>query len=98
MRDYEFFSRFGVRGSDEKTIYPRNLPKNVSRLAWFQYMRCPTDYHSASHATPDEFIAAWRSANPDNEVIRKGHELYDLLGLWMDEDDPPHRLVFWFDN
>lgn len=98
-RDYGFFSHFGVRGRAESgVIYPRNIPKDVSRLAWLQYMRCPTDYHSASHATPEEFCAAWLAENPDSKSVRPEHALYDLLGLYSDEDTPPHRVVFWFDN
>lgn len=99
MRDYAFFAEIAqVRGSSESGIYPRNLPVDVSRLAWLQYMRCPTDYHSASHMTVDEFTSAWFRANPDSKEMRREHAAYDLLGLWEDEGDPEHRVVFWFDN
>ncbi len=99
QRDYGFFAQFAVRGRAEQgVIWPRNLPKTVSRLAWLQYMRCPTDYHSASHASVDEFCQAWLAANPNDEKVRREHVAYDLLGLSLDEDDPEHRLVFWFDN
>lgn len=99
QRDYAFFARFGVRGHLERgTIYPRNLPKNVSRLAWLQYMRCPTDHHSASHASVDEFCHAWIEANENDGTVRREFAAYDLLGLFSDEDTPEHRVVFWFDN
>lgn len=99
-RNYGLFSRFGVRGQREdyrEVIYPRNIPEDVSRLAWTQYMRSPTDYHSASYATPEEFVAAWVKENPNDPDVRPEHALYDLLQLDTDYDGE-HRLVFWFDN
>lgn len=100
QRDYEFFAQVaGVRGSKPTTVWPRNLPEDVSRLAWTQYMLSPTDYHHPSHLTPAEFAAAWRRANPDNSAIRKDFELWDLLHIesgWPEGAD--YRVVFWFDN
>lgn len=101
QRDYGFFARFGVRGRPEdgsSVIYPRNLPRDVSRLSWLQYMRCPTDYHSASHATLAEFCGAWASENPNDPDVRQDHAIYDLLGIGGEEDEGEHRVVFWFDN
>lgn len=99
-RDYGFFQRFGVRGyrDDVTAIYPRNLPRDVSRFSWLQYMLCPTDYHSASHATLDEFCAAWLAENPNDAEVRAEHATYDLFGIFGDEDEGEHRVVFWFDN
>ena len=99
-RDYGFFAQFAVRGRAETVIWPRNLPKTVSKLAWSQYMRCPTDYHSASYATPAEFVAAWLRANPDGSdgKIRPDFAMYDLLGLFDEYEEGEHRVVFWFDN
>ena len=101
QRDYGLFQRFGVRGyrEDVATIYPRNLPRDVSPLAWRMYMLCPTDYHSASHCTLREFADAWRAENPDDATVRSEHVIYDLFGLWEGEEgEPEYRLVFWFDN
>ena len=100
QRDYGLFQRFGVRGRSEsgKVIYPRNIPEDVSRLAWTQYMRCPEDHHSASHCTPQEFADAWLAENPNAEGIRADHAVYDLLGIDSYPDGFEYRLVFWFDN
>lgn len=97
-RDYGFFSRFAVRGSTGDVIYPRNIPKDVSRLAWLQYMKAPTDNHSASHASIEEFCDAWMAANSEHPGVRPEFAPYDLLGLFGDEDEGEHRVVFWFDN
>jgi hypothetical protein len=98
-RNYAFFAKLGVRGASGTTkIWPRNVPVDVSRLAWLQYMKAPTDYHSASYATIDEFCSAWLEANPDSDQVRPQHASYDLLGFFGDEDEGEHRLVFWFDN
>lgn len=99
-RDYAFFSRFGVRGrpEDGHIIYPRNLPRDVSRLSWLQFMRAPTDFHSASHATLKEFCDAWIAENPTDENVRPAHAAYDLFGLFGDDGEGEHRVVFWFDN
>jgi hypothetical protein len=99
QRDYGLFSRFGVRGhrDDGKVIYPRNIPEDVSRLAWAEYMRAPTDYHSPSHLTPQEFADAWLAENPNNTEVRPEFVLWDLLNLDTDYEGD-HRLVIWFDN
>ncbi len=100
QRDYGLFQRFGVRGHRVGgVIYPRNVPIDVSRLAWLQYMRSPTDHHSASHCTPQEFADAWLAENPDQNIVRPDHALYDLFGLDTSyPEDAEYRLVFWFDN
>jgi hypothetical protein len=99
-RDYEFFAEIaGVRGSTATTAYPKNLPEDVSDLSWAQYMRAPTDHHSASHATVKDFCAAWLRVNGDKpDGVRPEYAAYDLLGI--DEDDKrfEFRVVFWFDN
>jgi len=99
-RDYGLFQRFGVRGyrDDCKIVYPRNIPEDVSRLAWSEYMRCPTDYHSASHCTPTEFAEAWLAENPDDNGVRAEFALYDMFGIESGEERYEYRLVFWFDN
>lgn len=98
QRDYAFFSQFAVRGSAGNTIYPRNIPKDVSRLAWLQYMKAPTDFHSASHASIKEFCDAWLAVNEGHADVRPEFASYDLLGIFGDEDEGEHRVVFWFDN
>jgi hypothetical protein len=60
-------------------------------------MRCPMDYHSASHATVPEFVDAWLRANPAQSEVRPEFASYDLLGLDSERADD-QRLVFWFDN
>ena len=100
-RDYGVFQRFGVRGRTEgaKVIYPRNLPRDVSSLAWKMYMCCPEDYHSVSHCTLREFADAWLAENPNDETVRAEHAIWDLFGVSdVDADAPEYRLVFWFDN
>ena len=102
-RDYAFFAEVAqVRGEGtQPRIYPRDVPKDVSRLAWLQYMRSPTDHHSASHMTVQEFTDAWFRANsfrPEGkDGPRKEFAASDLLGIW-DDDDNDFRVVFWFDN
>lgn len=100
QRNYEFFAEVaGVRGSSATTTYARNLPRDVSRLAWINFMACPTDYHHPSHLTVTEFIGAWRRANPNDESFREQFCAYDLLGVdsdWPEAAD--YRVVFWFDN
>lgn len=99
LRDYGLFQKFGVRGHTESgVIYPRNLPRDVSRLAWISYMRCPTDYHSASHCTIEEFCNAYMEANPNDKDVRPEHAAYDIFRLWVEGEDEEYRLVFWFDN
>jgi len=100
-RDYGLFSRFGVRGprDDGNAIYPRNIPEDVSRLAWSLYMLSPTDHHSASYCSLEEFIEAWRAENPNDAEVRKDWAHYDLFGVDLDwPENAEYRLVFWFDN
>ena len=100
-RDYGLFQRFGVRGRSESgpRILPRNLPEDVSRLAWTHYMRAPTDHHSASWCTPDEFVAMWFEEHPNSDDVRREHAVWDLLKIETDwPEATEHRLVFWFDN
>lgn len=99
-RDYAFFAEIAsIRGSSRARNYPKNVPIDVSRLAWLDYMSAPTDHHSASYMSPKEFVEAWRVVNEKHDEVRIGHELYDLLGLWGDnEDGAEYRVVFWFDN
>ena len=98
-RDYGLFSRFGVRGpSDKPTIYPRNIPRDVSDLAWKLYMDAPTDHHSASHCSLEEFCSAYLGENPESKTVRKEFAAYDLFGVFSGDDRRQYRLVFWFDN
>lgn len=100
MRDYGFFAEIAnVRGRGGH--YPKNLPRDVSELAWHLYMRCPTDHHSASHMTIEKFCEIHNSLNPSKS--RREHATWDLMGLWPaaeieDEGASPFRVVFWFDN
>lgn len=97
-RDYDFFAAVaGVRGRpDDFRNYPKNLPEDVSALAWREYMRAPTDHHSASHMTAEEFVSVYRAVNPvPDESAGRSH--YLLLGNDWDEDED-RRVVFWFDN
>ena len=98
QRDYQFFAEVaGVRGKvSDYNNYPRNIPEDVSQLAWQQYMRAPTDHHSASHMTAAEFCAIHNKVNPSKS--RTEHAIYDLLGIYSDEDRFEYRVVFWFDN
>ena len=96
-RDYDFFAEVAnVRGrtSDSKN-YPRNVPEDISALAWQLYMSAPTDHHSASHMTAAEFCEVHHAVNPEGS--RAEFATYDLLGVWADQRDE-HRVVFWFDN
>jgi len=99
-RDYDFFAEIAaVRGSTGTSIHPRNIPEDVSDLAWQQYMTAPTDYHSASYASVKEFCDAWLRANASKcDGVRPEHIAYDLLGIDTDYRDFEFRLVFWFDN
>lgn len=102
-RDYEFFGEVAnvrCRG----THYPRNVPEDVSRLAWQSYMSAPTDHHSASHMTVSEFCSSWFKVHgdgltrlPNRDPPRVEFGAYDLLGI-DEEDDYEYRVVFWFDN
>jgi len=100
QRDYGFFGEVaGVRYETPTRQYPRNLPRDVSRLAWLQYMQSPTDYHSVSHMTVVEFTDAWFRAHDNPGEIRREFAAYDLLGLDTDwPEGAEHRVVFWFDN
>lgn len=97
QRDYNFFAEVAnVRGeTSDFRNYPRNLPADVSRLAWQQYMKAPTDYHSPSHMPLDEFCATYVKINP--EKARAEHAAYDLFGVYGDEGFD-YRVCFWFDN
>jgi hypothetical protein len=96
-RDYNFFAEVAnVRGNTSThKNYPRNLPEDVSDLAWQQYMRAPTDYHSPSNMPLDEFCENYVKINP--EKARAEHTSYDLFGIYGDEGFE-YRVVFWFDN
>lgn len=100
QRDYGFFAEVAqVRGRSDTGLYPRNLPRDVSRLAWLQYMSAPSDYHSASHLSLDEFTAAYLRANPDDPEVRANFAAYDLFDIdaeWPEGCE--YRVVFWFDN
>lgn len=99
-RDYAFFSEVAqVRGSSPTGHYPRNLPIDVSRLAWLQYMSAPTDHHSPSHLSLEEFIAAWLRANDGDSEVRANfaaHDLFSIDAEWPEGCE--YRVVFWFDN
>lgn len=97
QRDYDFFAEVAnVRGetTDYKN-YPRNVPEDVSALAWQLYMGAPTDHHSASHMSLAEFCAVHNKINP--EKSRPEFAAYDLFGVESDEGHE-YRVVFWFDN
>jgi hypothetical protein len=98
-RDYAFFAEIAsVRGMSGSNMHARNLPEDVSDLAWQQYMTAPTDHHNASHTTVSEFCDAWFRANPKATGVRKEFAAFDLLGIDLDYGDFEWRLVFWFDN
>lgn len=107
-RDYAFFACVaGVRGDAPEGVakmYPRNLPEDMSDLTREQFWRAPTDYHSASYATPAEFARQWLAANSakgahfQQKDVREDYAVYDLLGIEGDDDGDEHRVVFWFDN
>lgn len=100
QRDYGFFAEVAsVRGESSKSLYPRNLPVDVSRLAWLRYMQSPTDHHSASHMSVQDFVAAWLRANKEPKEVRPDFAAYDLLGIDADwPEGAEYRVVFWFDN
>ncbi len=99
-RDYSFFAEIaGVRGSPgPEGYYAKNLPKDVSALAWHEYMKAPADHHSASHCSADVFCGCWLRMHPNNPGIRTEYALEELLGIYPDEGDFEYRVVFWFDN
>lgn len=93
-RDYDFFADIAnVRGRGRH--YPKNLPEDVSDLAWHLYMRAPTDHHSPSFMSIEQFCQLHHEHNPSKS--RAEYFVGDLTGLWPDEDGP-YRVVFWFDN
>lgn len=95
QRDYSFFGSIAnVRGHGPN--YPQNLPRDVSDLAWHLYMRCPTDYHSASHMSLEKFCAIHHKERPKES--REEFCVEDLTGIDRDEGIGDHRIVFWFDN
>ena len=94
QRDYSFFGAVAnVRERGDH--YPRNLPRDVSELAWHLYMRLPTDYHSASYMALEEFCSIHNRLNPKES--RPEYAVEDLTGLYND-DGEQYRVVFWFDN
>jgi hypothetical protein len=97
-RDYDFFAEIAsVRGNSKSNRYPRNVPEDISALAWAEYMRSPTDHHSASHCPLDEFCDVYLTVNPI--AGRRDFAAYDLFGV--DSEWPAaaeYRVVFWFDN
>jgi hypothetical protein len=93
-RNYEFFAAVAsVRG--EGRHRPRNLPEDISPLAWREYMRAPLDHHSASHMPATSFVDVYQTVNPPADGVAL-YGLYRLLCADRDEDE--HRVVFWFDN
>jgi hypothetical protein len=95
QRDYDFFAAVAnVRGSGGR--YPKNVPKDISELAWELYMDAPTDHHSPSWMDAAEFCQIHNAVNPSKS--RAEHALFDLFGVWSGEDDVEWRVVFWFDN
>lgn len=100
QRNYGFFAEVaGVRGWTETSKSPRNLPRDVSRLAWVEYMDAPTDHHSVSHMPLDEFLEVWFRCHGESENVRREFGAYDLFGV--DTELPEvaeYRVVFWFDN
>lgn len=108
-RDYGFFADLAsVRGQSSLSQYPQNLPEDMSDLTREQFWRSPTDYHSASHMTIDQFTKTWMHSNQKldeqwrSKDIRSDYAAYDLLGVSPDDFDddkrPDYRVVFWFDN
>ena len=107
-RDYAFFACLAaVRGDAPEGVikmYPRNLPEDMSELSREQFWRAPTDHHSASYATPEEFARQWLAANNarddrfQQKDVRPEFAIYDLLGIEADERGDEFRVVFWFDN
>lgn len=98
-RDYDFFAEVAnVRGeSQEMNRYPRNIPEDVSELAWQEYMSAPTDHHSASHMSAREFCEIHHKVNPNSS--RAEYKEYDLLGIDLNwPENMEYRVVFWFDN
>jgi hypothetical protein len=98
-RNYGVFAELAhVRGRSETGAYPHNLPEDVSRLAWQEYMRAPTDHHSPSHMTLQEFTERWLRVMGEDSGVRPEFATWDLFGVSGDEEDAEFRVVFWFDN
>ena len=100
QRDYGFFGRLaGVRSSPQggPRHYPKNLPRDVSELAWDSYIQYPTDHHSVSHLSIEDFCAAFLAENPNHKHVREDSIMGDLLGVYKDSNCE-YRVVFWFDN
>ena len=100
QRDYGFFARLAhVRGSPAggPSHFPKNLPHDVSELAWDEYMTSPTDHHSPSHLSVYAFCEAWLAENPNHKTVRPEYAAYDLLGI-NEDSGCEYRVVFWFDN
>jgi hypothetical protein len=99
-RDYAFFGEIAsVRCASTRNNYPRNLPEDISELAWQQYMECPTDHHSASHMSLQDMADRWFTVNESGKAfeIRREWAVMDLFG-YIDNEDYEYRAVFWFDN
>lgn len=98
-RNYDFFTEVAaVRGRSETQQYPKNVPEDISDLAWQEYMAAPTDHHSASHMSAADFVAAYRRAEPIKDQSRTPYDAYDLLGVCDLDGRYEFRVVFWFDN
>ncbi len=98
-RDYGLFWRLaGVRETQKETpfYFPKNLPRDISDLAWDEYMTHPTDHHTPSHLTVEEFCKAYVAENPGDPMVRNEHAATDLFGVY--DDGCEYRVVFWFDN
>ncbi len=88
----------GVRGRTEGTVYPKNLPEDVSALAWQGYMSSPLDHHSVSHMPASQFANIWCVTNKERlQGIRPEYAVSELLGCSY-SDEFEYRVVFWFDN
>lgn len=93
-RDYSFFGQVAnVRESGPH--YPKNLPYDVSALAWHLYMRAPTDHHSASYMPLEQFCSIHNEQRPRDS--RKEYAVEDLTGIYSEAGEA-YRIVFWFDN
>jgi len=94
QRDYQFFGAIAnvrVEGSR----HPKNVPVDVSDLSWHLYMRHPTDHHSASYMSIEEFCIAHNKCRPDSSRLENC--VVDLTGISLG-DGEHFRVVFWFDN
>ena len=103
QRDYGFFVEVAqVRGHSATGLYPRNLPVDVSRLAWLHYMCAPTDHHTPSYASLTEFLEAYARSTkhfaPGRADYRPEFAASDLLGIDPEWPEAEYRVVFWFDN